>query len=355
MTAALPPARLLVVDDQAANVMLLEHLLARWGYHDVVSTTDSAQVVDLCREQLPDLVLLDLHMPDPDGFEILRGLEPWVRGRDRLPVIVLTADVTVETRRRALSGGARDFLTKPLDAVEVELRVANVLETRRLQLELQQQAITLEQRVEERTRILEHTRRQTLERLALAGEYRDDETHEHALRVGRTAGLLARGIGMPETEVEAISRAAQLHDIGKIGLPDAILLKTGRLTPDEFELMTTHAVIGEHMLAGTSFALLEMSASIALTHHERFDGSGYPQGLAGEEIPLVGRLVAVADVFDALTHDRPYKAAWPVESAVGEIRSLAGTHFDPALVDAFLKLDPMVLMSPAQSGTLTTL
>lgn len=354
MTATQPQARLLVVDDQAANIMLVEHLLAHWGYDDVVSTTDSARVIDLCREQLPDLVLLDLHMPDPDGFEILRRLEPWIRGPDRLPVLVLTADVTVETRRRALSCGARDFLTKPLDAVEVELRVANLLETRRLQLELQQQALSLEQRVEERTRVLERTRLQTLERLALAGEYRDDETHEHALRVGRTAALLARRIGMPETEVEAISRAAPLHDIGKIGLPDTILLKRGRLTPDEFELMKTHAVIGEHLLAGTSFVILEMSASIALTHHERFDGTGYPQGLAGEEIPSAGRLVALADVFDALTHDRPYKAAWPVATAVAEIRSLAGTHFDPVVVEAFLTLDPMLLMSSVQPRTLDT-
>ena len=333
-------ARVLVVDDEPANVRLLEKLLGKWGFADVVTTTRSAEVVALCRHVRPDLLLLDLQMPEPNGLRLMELLAAEIHGPTRLPVVVLTADISPEVRRTALASGARDFLTKPFDPTEVELRVRNLLETRRLQVELQVQNETLEQRVRERTRALDMARLETLERLALAGEYRDDNTHEHAERVGRTAAQLAAVLGKSADEVELVRRAAPLHDIGKIGVPDAILLKPGKLDRGEYELMKAHAVIGHQILSGSGSQVLRLSAEIARTHHERWDGRGYPAGLAGEEIPFAGRITALADVFDALTHRRPYKEAWPIDAALAEIRLGAGRHFDPAAVEAFETLDP---------------
>jgi putative two-component system response regulator len=332
-------ARILIVDDQPANVVLLEQLLAMWGYANVVGTSRSADVVPMCREAQPDLVLLDLHMPDPDGFRVLELLTEWTTGEARLPVLVLTADVTREARHRALELGARDFVGKPFDAIEVQLRVRNLLDVRRLQLELERQNESLAGRVRERTRDLEAARAELLDRLALAAEYRDDDTQEHARRIGRTSGLLAHWLGLGFDTRELIIRAAQLHDVGKIGIPDAILLKPGRLTDAELEVMKRHTRIGADLLAGGVSPVLKLAREIALTHHERWDGTGYPHRLAGTAIPLVGRIVAVADVFDALTHARPYKDAWPVDQAVEEIRAQSGRQFDPAVVEAFEGLE----------------
>jgi putative two-component system response regulator len=344
--ADLTGARVLVVDDEPANVRLLEKLLLRWGFSDVISTTNPSEVVALCRRVCPDLLLLDLQMPEPNGFELLELLAPEIRGRTRLPVLVLTADISPDVRRTALANGARDFVTKPFDPSEVELRVRNLLETRRLQLELELQNETLELRVRERTHDLDQARLETLERLALAGEYRDDNTHEHAERVGRTAAHLAEALGRSADEIELLRRAAPLHDIGKIGVPDAILLKPGRLDPSEYGLMQTHAAIGHQILSGSGSRVLRLSADIARTHHERWDGCGYPAGLAGDAIPLAGRITALADVFDALTHQRPYKDAWPIDAAVAEIRLGAGRHFDPAAVEVFEGLDPESMLRP---------
>jgi putative two-component system response regulator len=345
-------ARVLVVDDEGANVRLLERLLQLWGFRDVVSTTDSADVMALCESVRPDILFLDLQMPEPNGFRLMELLEDEIHGPTHLPVLVLTADVTPEVRKKALASGARDFLTKPFDPAEVELRLRNLLETRRLQLELQSHNETLEQRVLERTRALDLARLETLERLALAGEYRDDNTHEHAERVGRSVARLAEALGEPDDEVALIRRAAPLHDIGKVGVPDAILLKPARLEPGELELMQEHAAIGHQILSGSGSRVLQLSAEIALTHHERWDGTGYPVGLARAEIPLSGRITAVADVFDALMHRRPYKDAWALEAAIAEIRLGAGTQFDPAVVDAFEQLDPASLLGPIASGSL---
>jgi putative two-component system response regulator len=346
MRGEFPSAHILVVDDQESNVRLLERLLENWGYANVVSTTRSAEVPELFAANEPDLLVLDLQMPPPDGFALLEQLPLGSEDGAYLPVLILTGDITREARERALSLGATDFLSKPFDAVEVRLRIANLLEIRRLTVELREQNRVLEERVLARTRDLDQARLETLERLAIAAEYRDDTTHEHAERVGRSAAVFARDLGLPVAEVEAIRRAAPLHDIGKIGIPDAILLKPGTLTTAEFEVMKTHSTIGRQILAGSGSDVLQLAEEIALTHHERWDGSGYPHGFSGAMTPLVGRLVALADVFDALTHDRPYKQAWPIDAAAGEIVRLAGSHFDPSIVDVFEQLDPAVLLAP---------
>jgi putative two-component system response regulator len=345
-------ARILVADDEPANVLLIERLLERWGYENVTSTTDSSEVIILAEQLRPNLVLLDLSMPHPDGFEVMRLLTERRPAGRRCPVLVLTADVSAATRERALSSGASDFLTKPFDRTEVRLRVHNLLSTHFLQLELASHNELLEQRVRERTQELEHARREILERLALAGEYRDDATHQHAQRVGRTAALLAAELGLPADDVELMRRAAPLHDIGKLGVPDTILLKPGRLTVDEFEVVKGHTVIGSRILAESVSTVLRAGEVIARAHHERWDGTGYPAGLAGDEIPLAGRLVAVADVFDALTHERPYKSAWPCERAVAEVHGVAGTQLDPRVVQAFHQLDPSALLAPVENGDL---
>jgi putative two-component system response regulator len=339
-------ARILIVDDQAPNVILLQRMLEQWGYEHVTATTESAAVPDLCAATPPDLILLDLQMPAPDGFELMEMLSPLTQSIPNIPVLVLTADATQATRQRALASGANDFLSKPLEPIEVRLRIGNLLETRRLQLELFSRNQDLEAAVQERTRDLEMARLELLERLALAAEYRDDNTQEHAQRVGRTAALLAAAVGMDETEVEVLRRAAPLHDIGKIGIPDQILLKHTQLTEEEFELMKAHTRIGAEILSGSNFPILRQAELIALSHHEAWDGTGYPERIAGEDIPLVGRIVAVADVFDALVHERPYKAAWPVERAVAEIEGLAGVQFDPLVTHAFATLNHVELMAP---------
>ena len=341
-------ARILVVDDQEANVLLIERLLASWGYHNVIGMTDSSQVAEVFARTRPDLLMLDLHMPDPDGFALMEHLSPHIRGGGRIPVVVLTADVTEGTKERALESGASDFLHKPFNPTEVRLRVGNLLETRRLQLELMGQNLTLEQRVRERTHELELARLEILERLALAGEFRDDNTHEHAQRVGRTAAAIAIEAGLDAQAVELIRRAAPLHDIGKIGVSDTVLLKPGKLDPDEYALMQTHARIGAEILSASASRVLQLAEEIACSHHERWDGRGYPAGIAGAEIPLSGRLVALADVFDALAHRRPYKDPWPLDAALDEIRRHAGEQFDPELVAAFDRLDHDQLVLPVE-------
>jgi len=339
-------ARILVVDDDRANVLLLERLLEHWGYTNVTATTDSSEVVALCKRLEPDLVLLDLHMPEPDGFKLMELLAPWAATRGYLPILVLTADPSEAAKERALSFGAKDFLIKPLEATDVRLRVRNLLETRHLHVELQAQNARLEERVEARTADLERSRLEILDRLALAAEYRDDATQQHAQRIGRTAGLVADRLALPATTPMQLRRAAPLHDIGKIGIPDHILLKPGRLTDDEFDVIRTHTTIGAQMLSGSAAPILQLAEEIALTHHERWDGAGYPNGLAGERIPIAGRIVAIADVFDALTHDRPYKRAWPLGDALEEITGQRGLAFDPAVVDVFAALDHEELLRP---------
>lgn len=326
----LKQARILIIDDEKANIRFLEIILQRAGYTDVYSSTDSREAVTLFESFRPDLVLLDLAMPHMDGFAVMRQLQPLMQAHP-IPILVLTADVTVTSKHRALSEGARDFLTKPLDEKEVLLRIRNLLESHFY-------SAVLEQEVRERTEDLHRAQIETLERLAMAAEYRDDDTGLHTKRVGATAGLIAKALGLPNDQVDLIRRAAPLHDVGKIGIADNILLKPSKLTDEEFATMRRHTVIGAEMLSGSSSPWLQMAEVIALSHHERWDGRGYPRQLAGEEIPLVGRIVAVADVFDALTHDRPYKSAWAPDLAANEIMAQCGTQFDENVVKAFFTL-----------------
>lgn len=335
---AIARARILVVDDEEANVRLLEAILHRAGCTYVESTTDPRQVEAILSELDPDLVLLDLHMPHLSGFDVMDRLRSRIPSDEYLPVLVLTADVTWETKRRALADGAADFLTKPLDPAEVMLRVGNLLQTRFLHRRLRDQNVDLEEKVRARTWELEAARNEVLERLALAAEYRDDDTGQHIRRVGLMAASLAETLDLPETQVELIARTAPLHDVGKIGVPDAVLLKPTTLTPDEFEQVKAHTTIGAKILAGDSFPLLAMAREIAATHHERWNGSGYPLGLREGAIPLTGRIVAVADAFDAMTNDRPYRKAGSTEEAIAEVAAHRGSQFDPDVVDAFMTL-----------------
>jgi putative two-component system response regulator len=331
----LTTARILIVDDQASNVMLLEAILQEEDYTAYKSITDSRQALPVYLKYQPDLILLDLQMPHLDGFQVMNQLRGCVQPGAFLPILVLTADITPETKRQALAEGATDFLTKPFDQTEVLLRIKNLLGTRLLHLQLEDQNLLLEQKVRERTAELEETQLEILERLALAAEYRDDDTGEHTRRVGQMSAQIAQALGLPEAEVELIRRAAPLHDVGKIGIPDSILLKPGKLTPEEFELMKTHTTLGSKMLSGGQFPLLQRAEEIALTHHERWDGTGY-SGLKGESIPIAGRIVTVADVFDALTNERPYKKAWLHTEAIEEIQRQTGRQFDPRVVESFL-------------------
>ena len=354
--SGLKQACLLVIDDQEANVLLLKRLLAADGFTNIVATTQSTEALILCKEHDPDLVLLDLQMPHPDGLEVMRRLNEGATETGQLPtpVLVLTADNTREAKRAALTLGASDFLTKPFDATETLLRIKNLLTTRLLQLELRNQNDTLEQRVHERTHQLEQARFEVAERLALAAEYRDDDTGEHIRRVGHLSALIAQQIGLPETQVELIRRAAPLHDLGKIAIPDTILLKAGKLTQLEFEAMKEHTTLGAKILSHSHSDLLQMSEQIALTHHERWDGSGYPNGLTGEQIPLVGRVASAADVFDALTHHRPYKNPWPTERALDEINRLSNHHFDPQIASALTTLPAPLLTTPTTHAPRTS-
>jgi putative two-component system response regulator len=329
-------ARILIVDDQDANVLLLERLLATAGYKNFMSTKDPRQVLPLFGKFQPDLILLDIMMPHLDGYSVMQQICPRVPDGDYLPILVLTADTNTEAKRKALAMGARDFLHKPLDATEVLLRIKNLLETRFLHLHLHNQMELLEEQVKEKTRGLEEARVEILQKLALAGEYREDPTGEHPKRVGETAALLARAANLPKAQVELIRLAAQLHDVGKIAVPETILRKPGPLTSDEREQMRLHAAVGARMLSGTQLPLLQMAEEIALCHHEHWDGNGYAS-LKEQDIPVAARIVAIAETFDVMTHDRPYRAAVSKADALAEISRQSGRQFDPRLVDVFLR------------------
>lgn len=340
-------ARLMVVDDEPSNVKLLVKLLQNAGYTNVHGFESPAEALEDFDRSGADLLLLDLNMPEIDGFETMQRIN--ARGLNIPPsILVLTAQSAREHRIRALDYGARDYVTKPFDRVELLARVRNLLEIQVAQRYMHGQNAMLERKVRERTQELRETRLQIVHRLGRAAEFRDNETGYHILRMSHTSALLARAIGWNEKKCELMLHASPMHDIGKIGIPDHILLKPGRLDAAEWEIMKTHTTIGARILEGDDSDLLTMAGDIAIAHHEKWDGSGYPNGLRGDAISLSGRIVALADVFDALTSERPYKKAWSIDDAVAFIRDNRGVHFDPQLVEHFLQFLPEVLEIRAQ-------
>lgn len=335
----LAACRLMVVDDRPQNVDAVVDILVAQGYGSVEGYTDSREAIKALENgKAIDLLLLDLHMPGIDGIEFLARMQTVVPRGEFVPVIVLTGDSGPDQRERALALGALDYILKPFRKTEVLLRTRNLLRTRALHQQLRHHASELEARVQDRTEDLNTAHLDTINRLARAAEFRDDDTGFHTKRVGDMAGALAIAMGKSEDFADQLCHAAKLHDIGKIGVPDSILLKPGKLTPGELELIKTHTTIGMRILEGSPSALVQLAAQVAESHHERWDGTGYPNQFAGETIPVSGRITAVADVFDALTHDRPYKKAWPVDVAIEEIRSQSGRQFDPTVVTAFLTI-----------------
>jgi response regulator RpfG family c-di-GMP phosphodiesterase len=308
----------LIVDDSPTNLLLLTHLVSKLDGCVPVAVDSALKAIEWCEANEPDIVLTDYMMPDMDGLELLKHLRNSEKTFEVPIVIVTTADLK-EVRRSALELGASDFITKPVDPAELQARVKNLLALRASQKKLKDRAA-----------------QDLIIRLSRAAEYRDPETGAHIERMARYSVLIAEVIGFSPEELESILLAAPMHDVGKVGIPDMILLKPGRLTPEEFSVMKEHAKLGFDILKGSVSPLVKLAAEIALSHHEKFDGSGYPNGLVGEAIPLAGRIVAVADVFDALTSARPYKEPWPVEKALDFLKEGKGGHFDPNCVEAFL-------------------
>lgn len=331
-------ARILIVDDNDENLLLLGELLRFSGYRKVLSESDSSKILDLIVSWKPDLVILDLHMPKVSGFDILRLIRSMLPEDTFLPVLVFTADWTESTRKRALDLGAWDFITKPFNASELLLRVRNFLRMRQMHVQLEKQKKNLESTVERRTRHVLRARAEALECLARAGEYRDDVTGEHAQRVANISARIAGALGMSASAVDLIRTAAPLHDLGKIGVSDSVLLKPGKLTPEEFDLMRKHVIVGGLIIGNVKSPALRKAREIAMHHHENWDGTGYPNGISRTKIPIAARIVAVADTYDALIHERPYKHAWPIHEAIAEIQRQSGVRFDPAVVAAFLHI-----------------
>lgn len=308
----------LLIDDNPTNLMLLRHRLAKIEGCIAVCMESAVEALAWCETNTPDIILTDYMMPEMDGLEFIRRIRARPHMAD-IPIVVVTTSDVREIRQEALDLGAADFLTKPVDGPELMARTRNLLALRKSRLALQDRAAE-----------------ELVMRLSKAAEYRDPETGAHIERMARYSSLIARHLGMPAEDVERLELAAPMHDVGKVGIPDLILLKPDRLTAVEFGIMKQHAEYGWEILKGSSSSLVQLAALIARTHHEKYDGTGYPRGLAGEDIPIEGRIVAVADVFDALTSTRPYKAPWPVDKAVDFLAEQQGRHFDPACVEAFL-------------------
>jgi len=327
--------KVLIIDDTDINLILFSALVKKLGDCEPVLFANARDALQWATENVPDLVIVDYMMPDLDGLEFIRLLRE-ASGRKLVPLLMITANDQKEIRYRALDLGANDFLTKPVDKVEFLARARNMLSLNDARKQLADHASRLAGEVRKATREVVERERETVYRLSKAAEYRDPETGAHILRMAHFSRLIAREMGLPEDQQMLLLEAAPMHDIGKVGIADKILLKPGRLDRDEFEIMKQHAMFGYELLKGSSSQVLHAGAEIAKGHHEKFDGSGYPLGLKGEEIPIFSRIVAVADVFDALTSERPYKKAWTLEAAVDFLTEGAGTHFDPRCVKAFL-------------------
>ncbi|MDZ7373345.1 MAG: response regulator [candidate division KSB1 bacterium] len=338
--------RILIVDDEPTNREVLTDMLVRLGY-ECETARDGFEALGKLNLDI-DLILLDVMMPGMDGYEVAKAVRNNAETRD-IPIMMITALGSREDRLKAVEAGANDFLTKPIDTTELKVRTESLLKLKQAYDALREHERQLQETVAKRTaalrKALEEMARanrrtyqayvDTLHRLALAAEYKDSQTSEHLRRVSLYSTILAAAAGLSPGDVEIIRHAAPMHDVGKIGIPDSILQKPGRLTPQEMETMRQHTVIGAKLLSGSPSRLLQVSAIVALTHHERWDGKGYPRGLAGDQIPVWGRICAIADVFDALTTERPYKEALSFEQALELMREGKGSQFDPHLLDLF--------------------
>ena len=352
-----PAGKILIVDDETANVMVARKLLTEAGHRNFETTTDARLAMNLVHTYQPDLVLLDINMPHIDGISILSQIRS-VERFSHLPVLILTANTQTDVKLQCLELGATDFLVKPIDAMELAPRVRNALQYKQFHDQLMRHAEELERKVQQRTEELERSRREIIYCLARAAEMCDNDTGNHVIRVGRYAGIIAKNLGLPAQFVDDLELAAQLHDVGKIAIPDAILLKPGKLEPEEFDIVREHVKHGRQIIKpfgpndasalrshvdrggdilSDSSSLMRLAASIAQTHHEKYDGTGYPIGLAGDDIPIEGRITAVADVFDALSSERPYKKAMPREKCFQIMEEGRGSHFDPKILDSFFK------------------
>jgi len=349
-------SRIVIVDDEAVHVRTLKHYLSEAGYTNFLTTSDASEAAELIRREKPDLVLLDIAMPEISGIDILHLLSVDA-ALNHVPFIVMTEIADREVKQVCLELGVSDFLSKPIDPMDLLPRVRNLLLNKHYSDQQASHAEWLEEQVRKRTAELAASREEVVHCLARAGEFRDDDTGHHVARVGKYVGVIALGLGFSPSRVELLELAAQLHDIGKIGIPDSILHKPGRLDPEQYAVMQTHCAIareiiqphppedssllrhharlGASMLHVPSSPLLMLAARIAQTHHERWDGSGYPLGLKGEDIPIEGRMTAVADVYDALSTRRAYKEPFSREKCFQILEEGRGTHFDPKVLDTF--------------------
>ncbi len=341
-------ANILVVDDEDRNLRLMEAMLLPLGY-EVDLARDGEEALEKVQESPPDVILLDIMMPKMDGFEVARRLKQDEK-TGIIPIVMVTSLNEVEDRVKALEAGADDFLSKPVDGTELKARVQSLVKVKAYNDHMRDYQKELEAEVAKRTEQLKHAFEQikkasleTIYRLSMAAEYKDEDTGAHIQRMSYYSASVARKMGLNEKTVESILYAAPMHDIGKIGIPDRILLKPGKLDADEWETMKQHTIIGRRILEGSDAGFIKLAEVIALTHHEKWDGSGYPKGLKGTEIPLAGRIVAIADVFDALTSKRPYKEPFSVEKSFGIIKEDRGSHFDPEVVDSFLAIQGEIL------------
>jgi putative two-component system response regulator len=336
---------ILIIDDEVDSALYVARILKKNGFVTVSTSNEPHDAITRYMESGPDLVIVDLHIPVFSGIEIMRAIRGLDPEGEYVPVIMMTGDLGPSAKRLALEAGCNDFVDKFSEEFEFLLRVKNCLRTRLLHLGMKSQNAVLEQQVYNRTRDLMAAQEEVVQRLAAASEYRDDVTGQHVERVGTLAADLAGAIGLSRKEIELIRRGAKLHDIGKIGIPDTILYKEGPLTVEERRVMERHTIIGDQILANGSADLIRTAQTIARSHHERWDGSGYPDKLAAENIPLPGRIVAIADVYDALITKRPYKEAFPLELAREIILTESGRHFDPHLVEAFQALPPTAVVA----------
>ena len=340
MSRSLPSSRILIVDDFKGNVDVFVAAL-RQEYKLSVATSGHAALA-LVKENPPDLILLDIMMPGMDGFEVCTKLKSDPE-TSSIPVIFITGMDDANDIAKGFKLGAVDYITKPVRISELRARVHTHLSLRHAMLALADQNRILDMRVKERTRELQETQLEIIYRLSRAAEYRDNETGMHIKRLSHLCRALASTYGCDEETCELIFHASPMHDIGKIGIPDAILLKPGPLDAAEWKIMQSHTTLGAEILSGNDSLVINMGKAIALTHHEKWDGSGYPLGLSEYEIPQGGRIVAICDVFDALTSKRPYKQAWPLNKALDEIKACSGTAFDPKLVACFFESLPELL------------